>query len=166
MEGIFQIFIETLFDFRRGLLRQVKWLDDTIEKLTALKEKGYEITEDDFAKFIKVEKKQPVVRPLDNTINPNICAHYFIKGSCEKCGIFEEIGGLMPVDQDTLRKAAEELEIERNKKTGDALGMPRINPSECEHPGGFKNGQCDRCSVYEEFANKSDTIEEADKPDK
>jgi len=91
MEGLIQIFTETLFDFRRGLLRQVKWLDDTIEKLTALKEKGGEITEADFAKFIRAEKKQPVIRPLDNTINPNTCTHYFIKGSCEKCGIFEEI---------------------------------------------------------------------------
>ena len=117
MEGLIQIFIETLFDFRRGLLRQVKWLDDTIENMTALKEKGYKITEDDFAKLIRSERKQPVrtkgLMPVDHkglrkaaeeltikkggdafgmpTINPNICDHKFVKGSCEKCGIFEEV---------------------------------------------------------------------------
>jgi len=123
MEGLIQIFIETLFDFRRGLLRQVKWLDDTIEKLTALKEKGGGITESDFAKFIRAGGKQPV-----------------------------RTKGLMPVDQEGLRKAAEELEIERNKKTGDALGMSRINPNDCEHK--FVKDSCEKCAILEEFAKK------------
>ena len=93
MEGLIRIFIETLFDFRRGLLRQVKWLDDTIEKLTALKEKGGEITEADFAKFIRAEGKQPVREkpPVDMGPDPDECEHEFIKGSCEICGIFEEV---------------------------------------------------------------------------
>ena len=93
MEGLIGIFIETLFDFRRGLLRQVKWLDDTIENLTALKEKGYKITEDDFAKFIRSEGKQPVREkpPVDMGPDPDTCEHKFEKGSCEKCGIFEEV---------------------------------------------------------------------------
>ena len=133
MEEIIQIFIEMLFDFRRGLLRQVLWLDETIEKLTKVKDKGSKIRKSDLDFLVKKQGRSLEGKEIADNIS---------------------VGGLMPVDAVGLRKAAEALEIEN-----------LITPNDCEHPRGFKNGQCDRCGVYEEFA-KPAIIKKADKPDK
>lgn len=61
----------------------------------------------------------------------------------EQLTTLKEVGGLMPVDQGGLRKAAEELEIERNKKP---------NPETCEHA--FTADACIRCGIYYDEAEK------------
>ena len=69
-DKLLDVLIEGLFGYRRGLLKQVGALDKAIEQLTTLKEG----------------------KPhMDMGPNPDECDHKFEKGSCEKCGIFEEI---------------------------------------------------------------------------
>lgn len=63
------ILIEYLVTTRRGVLRHDKALGDAIEKLNELKQGN----------------------DKDMGVNPGTCAHYFVKETCEKCGIFEHI---------------------------------------------------------------------------
>jgi len=63
----------------------------------------------------------------------------------DRLAALKEVGGKMPVDQEGLRKAAEELEFERNKKP---------DPNDCDHK--FVRGSCEKCGIYEKYAEKRD----------
>ena len=67
---IIKLFTEGVFELRRSLLSQVAMCDRALEKLTTINE----------------EKKVGNQRP-----NPNECDHKFVRGACEKCGIYEEV---------------------------------------------------------------------------
>ena len=88
-EELLDVLIEGLFGFRRGLLKQVADMDKAIEKLQTLKEIGDIKVSPEVAEYIKTGDASGVVDNMGP--NPDECDHKFEKGSCEKCGIFEEI---------------------------------------------------------------------------
>jgi hypothetical protein len=68
----------------------------------------------------------------------------------DRLAMLKDVGGKMPVDEDGLRKAAEELEIQK----GINGSLYEINPNTCDHK--FVTGKCEKCGVFEEFAEKKD----------
>ena len=88
-DELLEVLIEGLFGFRRGLLKQVADMDKAIEKLQTLKEtKGIQ-ADPEVAEYIKTGDASGIT--VDMGPNPDTCVHEFEKGSCEKCGIFEEV---------------------------------------------------------------------------
>ena len=88
-DKLLDVLIEGLFGFRRGLLKQVADMDKAIEKLQTLKETGGIKVSPEVAEYIKTGDASGIVDDMGP--DPDECDHKFVKGSCEKCGIFEEV---------------------------------------------------------------------------
>ena len=90
---LLDVLIEGLFNYRRGLLKQVGALDKAIEQLQTLKEtKGKKVTVGDIsevAEHIKMGGESGIIDDMGP--DPKKCKHEYTADACVKCGIFREV---------------------------------------------------------------------------